>query len=144
MPFIAQVAVGRRAHLSVFGDDYDTRDGTGERDYIHVVDLARAHVAALDYAMAQTGTEVFNIGTGQGSTVMEMLAAFSKACGRDLPYKIAPRRAGDIAAYYGDPAKAARLLGWRATHGVDEMSSSTWKWQSENPNGFENNSSQSD
>jgi UDP-glucose 4-epimerase len=136
MPFIAQVAVGRRAHLSVFGDDYDTRDGTGERDYIHVVDLARAHVAAVDYAMGHDGTEVFNIGTGTGSTVMEMLAAFSKACGRDLPYKIVPRRAGDIAAYYGDPTKAERLLGWRATHGIGEMSSSTWKWQSENPNGF--------
>ena len=136
MPYIAQVAVGRRPHLSVFGNDYATRDGTGERDYIHVVDLARAHVAAVDYAMKQTGTEAFNIGTGNGSTVMEMLAAFSRACGRDLPYKIAPRRPGDIAVCLADPTKANRVLGWRATHDMEAMTQSTWKWQLENPNGF--------
>lgn len=139
MPFIAQVAVGRRDHLMVFGDDYETRDGTGLRDYIHVVDLARAHVAALNYAMAHVGTDVFNIGTGDGSTVLEMLAAFSHACGRELPYKIAPRRPGDIAACLADPTKANRILNWQTTHGMDEMTHSTWKWQSENPNGFGKN-----
>lgn len=137
MPYIAQVAVGRREHLAIFGDDYDTRDGTGLRDYIHVVDLARAHVAALDYAMAHDGTEAFNIGTGNGSTVMEMLTAFSQACGRELPYRIAPRRPGDIAACLADPTKANRILGWHASHGIKEMTDSTWKWQSENPNGFD-------
>lgn len=137
MPYIAQVAVGRRDHLMIFGDDYDTRDGTGERDYIHVVDLARAHLAALNFAMAHTGTEAFNIGTGQGSTVMEVLAAFSLACGRALPYQVAPRRAGDIAAYYAAPTKANRLLGWQATHGIDDMTASSWLWQSNNPQGFQ-------
>lgn len=137
MPYIAQVAVGRREYLSVFGDDYDTRDGTGERDYIHVVDLARAHVAAVDYAMENTGTEAFNIGTGTGSTVKEMLVAFSQACGRELPSRIAPRRPGDIAACLADPAKANRILGWQASHGMEDMTQSAWKWQSENPNGFD-------
>lgn len=136
MPFIAQVAVGRRDRLMVFGNDYDTRDGTGLRDYIHVVDLARAHVAALTYALEHSGTEVFNIGTGTGSTVLEMLAAFSRACGRELPYEIVPRRAGDIASCLADPTKANRLLGWKATHDMDHMTQSTWKWQFENPNGF--------
>ncbi|AYE88255.1 UDP-glucose 4-epimerase GalE [Sulfitobacter sp. D7] len=136
MPYISQVAVGRRSHLEVFGTDYKTRDGTGERDYIHVVDLAAAHVAALDYAEAHSGTDVFNIGTGKGSTVLEMLAAFSKACGKELPFKNVPRRAGDIAACFSDPSKANRLLGWKATHGMEDMTKSCWKWQSQNPNGY--------
>lgn len=136
LPFIAQVAVGRRERLAIFGDDYDTRDGTGLRDYIHVVDLARAHVAALDYAADKTGTEVFNIGTGNGTTVREMLAAFERACGRNLPAQVVARRPGDIAASYADPAKANRLLGWRATHRLEDMCASAWKWQSENPEGY--------
>lgn len=136
MPYMSQVAIGRRPHLEVFGTDYDTRDGTGERDYIHVVDLARAHVAALDYASDRSGTDVFNIGTGRGSTVMEMLAAFSKACGRELPYNNAPRRAGDIAACLADPNKANRLLGWKTTRNLEDMTSSCWKWQSQNPEGY--------
>lgn len=136
VPFIAQVAVGRREKLAVFGDDYDTRDGTGLRDYIHVVDLARAHVAALTYAAAHEGTEVFNIGTGDGVTVKEMLAAYSQACGRDLPYAIVPRRPGDIAACYADSSKAARLLGWTAKYDLEAMCGSSWNWQSNNPEGY--------
>ncbi len=136
MPFIAQVAVGRREKLAIFGDDYDTRDGTGLRDYIHVVDLARAHVAALDYAAGHAGTDVFNIGTGDGTTVKEMLAAYARACGRALPHAIAPRRPGDIAACYADPAKANRLLGWRAMHDLEGMCASSWKWQEGNPEGY--------
>ena len=136
MPYISQVAVGRRSHLEIFGSDYETRDGTGERDYIHVVDLARAHVAALGYAAMHGGTDVFNIGTGRGSTVIEMLAAFSKACGTELPFKVVPRRAGDIAACLADPSKANRLLGWKAKHDMNDMTKSCWKWQSQNPTGY--------
>ncbi len=136
MPNISQVAVGRRAKLSIYGDDYDTRDGTGLRDYIHVVDLARAHVAALGYAAARQGVEVFNLGTGSGHTVREMLRAFSEACGRDLPHEVTGRRPGDIAACVADPAKANRLLSWRAERGLAEMSRSAWRWQSENPDGY--------
>lgn len=136
MPFIAQVAVGRRAKLGVFGADYDTRDGTGLRDYLHVVDLARAHVAALDHAAGTPGTSVFNIGTGEGTTVKEMLAAFSAACGRELPFEILPRRPGDLPAYYADPARARAVLGWQARHGLAEICASTWKWQSGNPRGY--------
>ncbi|WP_018634336.1 UDP-glucose 4-epimerase GalE [Neomegalonema perideroedes] len=137
MPYISQVAVGRRAKLSIYGDDYDTRDGTGLRDYIHVADLARAHVAALDYAAAHQGVEAFNIGTGAGFTVHEMLRAFSEACGRDLPYEVTARRPGDVAACVADPSKANRLLNWRAERGLPEMSRSAWLWQSGNPNGYE-------
>lgn len=136
MPFISQVAVGRREKLSIFGEDYDTRDGTGLRDYIHVVDLARAHAAALDYVAAHEGLDVFNIGSGEGHTVREMLKSFSAACGRDLPFQISPRRAGDVAASLADPSKANRLLGWRAERGLDEMTASAWRWQSGNPNGY--------
>lgn len=136
MPFVAQVAVGRRDKLSVFGDDYDTPDGTGVRDYIHVTDLARAHSAALDYAAGHEGAEVFNVGTGQGYSVLEMVAAFARASGREIPYEIAPRRPGDIARSLADPSKANRLLGWHATHGLDEMCESTWIWQSGNPRGY--------
>lgn len=136
MPFVAQVAVGRRDRLSVFGDDYDTHDGTGVRDYIHVVDLARAHIAALDHAAEKSGAQAFNIGTGQGYSVLDMVAAFSRASGRDIPYEIVPRRAGDIGTSLADPARANTVLGWHATHDLDDMCTSTWAWQSANPNGY--------
>lgn len=136
MPFLAQVATGRRDHLIIHGDDYDTVDGTGVRDYIHVVDLARAHVAALDRAMVATGTEIYNIGTGTGSSVREMVAAFSAAVGRDLPVVVGPRRAGDIAKMQADCALAERMLGWKAELGVDDMARSLWHWQSTHPLGY--------
>ena len=136
MPFVAQVAVGRRDALSVFGDDYDTPDGTGVRDYIHVVDLARAHIAALDHAGAQKGTRAFNIGAGQGYSVLDMVAAFARASGRPIPYTVVPRRAGDIATSLADPSRANAELGWRATHTLDDMCASTWNWQSRNPQGY--------
>lgn len=136
MPFIAQVAVGRRDKLSVFGDDYPTPDGTGVRDYIHVVDLSDGHLAALEYATGRPGTHIFNLGTGQGTSVLEMNEAFSRACGKDLPYEIVPRRPGDIAECWADPALAAAELGWRATRTLDEMTADTWRWQSANPNGY--------
>ena len=136
MPYLAQVATGRRDRLRVWGNDYPTPDGTGVRDYIHVVDLARAHVAALARAGRASGAEVYNIGTGRGLSVMEMLAAFSRVVGRDLPYEVLPRRAGDIAAMQADCRKAAEVLGWRAEYGVDEMAASLWAWQSANPQGY--------
>jgi UDP-glucose 4-epimerase len=136
MPFIAQVAVGRRAHLTVFGNDYPTPDGTGVRDYIHVLDLADGHVAALRHAEGKTGVHVFNLGTGRGNSVLEMLAAFEKACGRTLPHVVAPRRAGDVAACWADPSKAAQVLGWEARRGLDEMCADAWRWQSQNPQGY--------
>jgi len=136
VPYIAQVAVGRLAQLSVFGGDYDTRDGTGERDYIHVEDLAGAHLAAIDFAAGHTGCEDINIGTGHGATVLEMVAAFETASGRRIPYNILPRRAGDVARSLADVAKAERLLGWTAKYGIDDMCNATWRWQSRNPNGF--------
>ncbi len=137
MPYISQVAVGRREHLSVFGNDYPTPDGTGVRDYIHVVDLARGHVAALAWATEHCGTEVFNLGTGHGSSVLELVSAFERATGVPVPYVIAPRRAGDIAECWADPGKAERLLGWMATLGLDEMCRDSWNWQKNNPNGYE-------
>lgn len=137
MPFISQVAVGKREHLSVFGNDYPTPDGTGVRDYIHVVDLARGHVAALDWATAHTGTEVFNLGTGHGSSVLQLVEAFSRVNGIPVPYVIAPRRGGDIAECWADPGKAERLLGWKATLGIDEMCRDSWNWQKNNPNGYD-------
>ncbi|MFC0282239.1 UDP-glucose 4-epimerase GalE [Camelimonas abortus] len=137
MPIIAEVAVGRRAELCIYGDDWDTRDGTGLRDYIHVVDLAAAHVAALDFALAAPrGAETFNIGSGAGATVREVLAAYERACGRRLPCRVAGRRPGDIAAYYANPGKAERTLGWRARHSLDDMCRSSWNWQSRNPDGY--------
>lgn len=136
MPFLAQVATGRRDRLQIFGDDYPTHDGTGVRDYIHVVDLARAHVAALDRAAMVTGSEVYNIGTGRGYSVREMLAAFSRACGRDLPFEIKPRRPGDIAQMQADCSRAEAVLGWKARHGIDDMADSLWFWQSSNPDGY--------
>ena len=137
MPFIAQVAVGKREALSIFGDDYDTPDGTGQRDYIHVVDLARAHVAAIDYAAAAKGARAFNIGTGQPYSVREMVEAFAGASGKEIPVKVAPRRAGDIAAMQADASRAKSEMGWVATHDLNDMAASTWAWQSTNPNGYD-------
>ncbi|HEX8981070.1 MAG TPA: UDP-glucose 4-epimerase GalE [Parasulfuritortus sp.] len=138
MPYIAQVAIGRRPYLNVFGDNYATPDGTGVRDYIHVVDLALGHVAALRYLETNAGVLTVNLGTGQGYSVLEMVRAFAEASGREVPYRIAPPRAGDIACNYADPARAASLLGWRAERDVAAMCADTWRWQSRNPNGFEN------
>ena len=137
MPYIARVAVGTLPYLNVFGNDYPTPDGTGVRDYIHVTDLATGHMAALDYAAAHTGVEVFNLGTGTGYSVLDMVHAFSRACGRDIPYRIAPRRSGDIAACYADVTKAKEILGWRAKLDIDDMCRSAWNWQSHNPNGYD-------
>ena len=137
MPFIAQVAVGKRAALSIFGDDYETPDGTGQRDYIHVVDLARAHVAALNYAQANTGARPFNIGTGDSYSVRDMVTAFERASGKDIPTQLAPRRAGDIAAMQADATRAQDELGWQAEHTLDDMTASTWAWQSANPDGYD-------
>lgn len=138
MPYIAQVAVGKLEKLGVFGDDYDTPDGTGVRDYIHVVDLAVGHVKAIDYILTGPGLDVINLGTGVGYSVLDMVKAFSKACGKDLPYEIKPRREGDIAMCYADPAKALKVLGWKAELGLDEMCEDSWRWQSQNPNGYGN------
>ena len=137
MPYIARVAVGTLPYLNVFGNDYPTPDGTGVRDYIHVTDLATGHMAALDYAAAHTGVEVFNLGTGTGYSVLDMVHAFSRACGKDIPYRIAPRRSGDIAACYADVTKAREVLGWSARLGIDDMCRSAWNWQSRNPNGYD-------
>ncbi|MFQ1701962.1 UDP-glucose 4-epimerase GalE [Loktanella agnita] len=137
MPFIAQVAVGKRDALSIFGDDYDTPDGTGLRDYIHVVDLARAHVAALDYTIAHTGARPFNIGTGQSYSVRDMVTAFEKASQCKIATRQVGRRAGDIAAMQADPSRAQTELSWSATHTLDDMTASTWAWQSANPDGYE-------
>lgn len=134
LPYVAQVAVGKLQSVGVFGNDYDTPDGTGVRDYIHVVDLARGHVAALQHMKA--GANVYNLGTGSGTSVLEIIKAFSKACGRDLPYDIKPRRAGDIAACYADCSKAERELGWRAELSIEQACADSWRWQSQNPNGF--------
>lgn len=137
MPYIAQVAIGLRQKLTIFGTDYDTRDGTGLRDYIHVLDLARAHVAALDYACLQPrGSDAFNIGSGAGVTVGEMLAAYERACGRSLQFENGPRRHGDVPTSVADPSKAEALLNWQVRQTLDEMCSSSWKWQSKNPTGY--------
>ena len=134
LPYVAQVAVGKLQSVGVFGDDYDTPDGTGVRDYIHVVDLARGHVAALQHMKA--GASIYNLGTGNGTSVLEIIKAFSKACERDLPYEIKPRRAGDIATCYADCSKAERELGWRAELSIEQACADSWRWQSQNPNGF--------
>lgn len=136
MPFVSQVAVGRRQKLQVYGNDYETSDGTGLRDYIHVCDLARAHVAAVDFATRQQGIEAINVGTGQGATVLEVVKAFEKASGRKVSYDIAARRAGDIATSIANPLKAQRLLNWQAELTLADMCESAWKWQVENPNGY--------
>ena len=136
VPYIAQVAVGRRERLTVHGDDYPTADGTCLRDYIHVEDLAAGHVAALARLESEAGVGTWNLGTGQGTSVLEMLAAFSRAVGRDLPYVVGPRRAGDIAESYADASRAHADLGWRATRTIDDMCVDTWRWQSANPQGY--------
>jgi UDP-glucose 4-epimerase len=136
MPYIAQVAVGRRPQLNVFGDAYPTPDGTGVRDYIHVVDLALGHVAALGYLAAHPGVLTVNLGTGRGYSVLEMVDAFGRACGHPIPYRIAPPRPGDIACCYADPALAERLLGWQAERDVAAMCADTWRWQRMNPDGY--------
>ncbi|MDY4488412.1 MAG: UDP-glucose 4-epimerase GalE [Candidatus Limivicinus sp.] len=136
MPFISQVAIGRREYLNVFGDDYDTHDGTGVRDYIHVVDLARGHVAAINYMQQHKGESVFNLGTGNGYSVLDMVHAFEKVTGKKVPYKIAPRRPGDLATVYASPDKSAELLGWKAEYGLEDMCRDTWAWQSKNPMGY--------
>jgi len=137
MPFISQVAVGKRENLNVFGDDYNTPDGTGVRDYIHVVDLAKAHVKAIDYALKNKGSEVFNIGTGVGYSVLDMVKAFEKANDIKVPYVIAPRRPGDIDTCYADSTKAEKMLGWKAEKSLEDMCRDTWNWQKYNPNGYE-------
>ncbi len=139
LPFVAQVAVGRREHLNVWGNDYSTPDGTGVRDYIHVVDLALGHLMALealDRWEAKRGCLTVNLGTGNGYSVLEIVRAFEAASGRPVPYKIAPRRSGDVAACYADPNQAVQSLGWRAARGLDEMCADAWRWQSTNPKGY--------
>ncbi len=136
MPYITQVAVGRRDHLSVYGNDYDTHDGTGVRDYIHVVDLSKGHVAAVEYAAKNKGCEVFNLGTGTGYSVLDMVKAFEEANSMKLPYEIVDRRPGDIATCYADPAKSAAVLGWKAEKTLTDMCRDSWNWQSKNPQGY--------
>ena len=138
MPYIAQVAVGKREKLSVYGNDYETKDGTGVRDYIHVVDLAKGHVAAIEYVEKHKGTEIFNLGTGTGYSVLEIVNTFSKVNNIDVPYVITDRRPGDIAECYADPKKAYELMGWSAEKTLEDMCKDTWNWQSKNPNGYEN------
>ena len=136
VPYVAKVAIGQLERVQVFGDDYPTPDGTGVRDYIHVVDLARGHVAALDYMRGKTGVHVFNLGTGKGYSVLDVVRAFSRACGRDLPCQICPRRDGDIAETYCDASKAKELMGWEALYDIDDMCADSWRWQQMNPNGY--------
>lgn len=138
MPYIAQVAVGRRDCLQVYGTDFPTKDGTGVRDYIHIVDLAEGHVKALDKLrnIAETGFFAYNLGTGVGYSVLEMVHAFEKASGRQINHKLVERRSGDVATCFADASLAEKALGWKATRGIDEMCSDTWRWQSNNPNGY--------
>lgn len=136
MPFISQVAVGKRDCLSVFGSDYNTHDGTGVRDYIHVVDLARGHLKALEKLNTDCGLVIYNLGTGQGYSVLDMVNTFEKACDKAINYKLVERRPGDIAACYANPEKAANELGWEATHTLEDMTASSWHWQSQNPDGY--------
>ncbi|MFT9055868.1 MAG: UDP-glucose 4-epimerase GalE [Ethanoligenens sp.] len=134
-PYIGQVATGKLKELRVFGNDYPTPDGTGVRDYIHVVDLAKGHVCALKKA-TEAGVHIYNLGTGVGYSVLQIVSAFEKACGKEIPYAFAPRRAGDVAENYADPSKALRELGWKTEKGIDEMCRDLWKWQSNNPDGY--------
>ena len=136
VPFLAQVAVGRRPRLQIFGDDYPTRDGTGIRDYIHVLDLAEGHVAAVEYLEGRPGYDVINLGTGAGVSVLEMVAAFERASGVPIPTEVVDRRPGDGPASWADAAKAGRVLGWTARRTLDEMCADVWRWQSRNPNGY--------
>ena len=138
MPYITQVAIGKRPFLSVYGNDYDTPDGTCIRDYIHVVDLADGHVKAVNNILdGKKGVHIFNLGTGKGYSVLDIVKAFSKAYGKELPYKIAPRRPGDLAVCFSDPSKAKEVLGWEAKRGIDDMCRDSWNWQSKNPNGYD-------
>lgn len=137
MPFITQVAVGTLKELQIFGDDYPTLDGTGVRDYIHVVDLARGHLKALENVMTHSGVEAYNLGSGQGYSVIEMVSAFERVTGLHIPYRVTNRRPGDVGVCYSDPTKAERELGWVAKKGIDEMCLDSWRWQSHNPNGFQ-------
>lgn len=137
MPYISQTAIGRLECLNVFGDDYDTPDGTGVRDYIHVMDLARGHVSAIAYMAAHTGESIFNLGTGRGYSVLEMVHAFEAANHVHVPYRIAPRRAGDLPTVYACPDKSARVLGWHADYSLEDMCRDSWRWQTQNPNGYE-------
>jgi UDP-glucose 4-epimerase len=137
MPFVTQVAVGKREKLSVFGDDYETVDGTGVRDYIHVDDLASGHLAALDYLDNHTGILTVNLGTGRGTSVFELLDAFERACGKKIPYEVVPRRSGDLPEYYAQADYAKAVLGWQAKYDINRMCEDSWRWQSQNPNGFE-------
>lgn len=136
MPYITQVAVGKLKELQVFGNDYPTVDGTGIRDYIHVVDLALGHLKALEKVMSSTGVEAYNLGTGTGYSVLEIVSAFENACGQQIPYRIIDRRPGDVATCYADPLKAKNELGWVAERGIEEMCRDSWKWQKQNPNGY--------
>lgn len=136
MPYICQVAVGRREKLTVFGDDYDTPDGTGVRDYLHVMDLAEGHLSAMDYVKKRKGQFIFNLGTGHGVSVLEMIEAMKSASGKDIAYAIGPRRSGDISTCYANPEKAQNEMNWKATRDLDSMCRDAWKWQSQNPNGY--------
>lgn len=136
LPYVAQVAIGKLECLGVFGDDYDTPDGTGVRDYIHVVDLALGHVAAINKIKEKPGVKVYNLGTGNGYSVLDVVKAFSKACGKEIPYQIKPRRPGDIATCYADATLAKQELGWEAQFGIDEMCEDLWRWQTQNPDGY--------
>lgn len=137
VPYVAQVAVGKRDAVHVFGNDYDTPDGTGVRDYIHVVDLAAGHAAALAWMNGRTGCEIFNLGTGKGSSVLDVIHTFSDACGKQLPYVVEPRRAGDVTANWADCTKAEQEMGWKAQYDLADMCRDSWNWQSHNPNGYE-------
>ena len=137
LPYVAQVAIGKLECVGVFGNDYDTPDGTGVRDYIHVVDLALGHVKAIDKIKENPGVKIYNLGTGNGYSVLDVIKAFSKACGHDVPYQIKPRRPGDIATCYADASLAKKELNWEAQYGIEEMCADSWNWQSHNPNGFE-------
>ncbi|MGQ8813392.1 GDP-mannose 4,6-dehydratase, partial [Bacillus sp. TSA_128.2] len=136
MPYVTQVAVGKLKELSVFGNDYPTKDGTGVRDYIHVVDLANGHVKALERVLSTTGVDAYNLGTGMGYSVLEMVEAFEKVSGKKVPYKITERRPGDVAVCFADASKAKRELGWEAKRGLEEMCADSWRWQSNNKSGY--------
>lgn len=136
MPYITQVAIGKRPQLQVYGDDYDTPDGTGVRDYIHVVDLALGHVKAVEKCAEKNGVDIYNLGTGVGYSVLDVVHAFEKASGEKIPYQVTDRRPGDIATCYSDPSKAAKELGWKAERGIEEMCEDSWRWQKQNPNGY--------
>ena len=137
VPYVAQTAIGKRDAVHVFGNDYDTPDGTGVRDYIHVVDLATGHVAALAWMNGRDGVEIFNLGTGTGTSVLQIIEAFSKACGHEIPYVIEARRPGDVTANYADCSKARDLMGWEAKFNIEDMCRDSWNWQSHNPDGYE-------